>query len=339
MRTTKRNRMKNVTNKNISIDKIEDIPIENIERNKLNPRLRYNKEKEQELKESLEDKGVLNPLVVYKKDGQEKYTLLDGERRYRMCKRIGISLLPCRVRTKEPNTLEIYSLMFHIHNVQEEWTEFAIALTIHSIVKEVNKTVINLTKEDKGWLSKITSLSPYKVDKYLKFLKYPDNVINRFKKSEEEDVVEEGADPDILIEMYDPIQKIKNNFPKLIQKYNEYNIIDACIKKKAKGIIKTNKEFRYLKKSFKAFEEDKVSAQVFCEYLENFITKLNVTPESIYKLTAESIDQLKSILEITEELHDELNNITLTRLTGAEKEEIKVSLRRLIKIINARFLK
>ncbi len=71
-------------------DKIEELSIDKIEPSDWNPRERFDEEKEDELIESILAKGILNPLVVYKKKGENKYVILDGERRYRACRKINI---------------------------------------------------------------------------------------------------------------------------------------------------------------------------------------------------------------------------------------------------------
>ena len=65
---------------------------------------------------------------------------------------------------------------------------------------------------------------------------------------------DKGMDPDILAEMHVPIKIIEKEIPDFLKKYSKEKIIDACIKKKAKGIIKTNREFRQLKKSLSAIK-------------------------------------------------------------------------------------
>ena len=120
-------------------DKILDISLDKIEPNIYNPRERFNEEEEDELIESILTKGILNPIVVYKRRSDGKFIILDGERRYRACRKLNIRQIPARILVREPSILESLSLMFHIHNVRQEWTEFAISLTIKRIVDEFGK--------------------------------------------------------------------------------------------------------------------------------------------------------------------------------------------------------
>ena len=63
--------------------------------------------------------------------------------------------MPCL--KKEPTELENLSMMFHLHNVREEWTDFAIAQTLVKVVYEMGKDLEHLKRQDKLELSKITS--------------------------------------------------------------------------------------------------------------------------------------------------------------------------------------
>src|SRR5690606_115482 len=115
-------------------DRIEDLSIELIEVNPFNPRERFNEAEEDELIDSILAKGILNPIIVYKKSESDRYIIIDGERRYRACRKLNIKSIPARILLREPTVLESLSLMFHVHNVREDWTEFAIALTIKRIL-------------------------------------------------------------------------------------------------------------------------------------------------------------------------------------------------------------
>jgi ParB/RepB/Spo0J family partition protein len=316
---------------------IQELSIKKIQPNPINPRQRFNQEEEDELIESILAKGILNPIVVYKKSKGDVYVILDGERRYRACKKLNIDKIPARILLSEPNKLETLSLMFHIHNVKEEWTEFAISMTLINIIEEIGKSISHLTREDKRELTKITSLSEYKIDKYLKFQDYPHDVIQRFLKSEIDGNEEQGADPDILLEMHRPIQEIKLQMPEVLKEYSVAKIIDACIKKKAKGVIKTNKEFRLLSKALDASKKGKIRHQVVKEKIIDFIKRVEVTPESIYKSTSEAIYQVESILKTTNHLVNELNDLNISSISREEKISIADAIKKLIKLFNSRF--
>lgn len=314
-------------------DKILEINIEKIERNKFNPRERFNEEEEDELIESILNKGILNPIIVYRRKDDGKYIILDGERRYRACKKLNIRTIPARVLVREPDVLESLSLMFHIHNVRQEWTEFAISLTVKRIVDELGKTIDELNINDIRDLGKITSLTEYKIRKYLKFLDYPDEVIKMFLVSEVNKRDKEGPDPDILLEMHRPIQDIKEVMPDLIRKFSIKGIIDMCIQKKEESVIKTNKEFRLIAQSLTAVKKQEIDFKILRRNLDRFFSEVNYTPDKVYHETAETFYHYKSIKRSSESFLIELRSFELKNLDNEKRREMVSILREILDTI------
>lgn len=88
--------------------------------NKSNPRQEFNPEDMAKLEGSIKKIGIKQPLIVERqKDGS--YLLLDGERRYRAAKKLGLKELP--VIIEEPmDEADRLSLMFSIQEQHQSWT-------------------------------------------------------------------------------------------------------------------------------------------------------------------------------------------------------------------------
>ncbi len=67
-----------------------------ISESKLNARKTFDEKKMADLKESIKQKGVLEPIIVRKVG--EKYQVVCGERRVRACKELGLKTIPAIVR-------------------------------------------------------------------------------------------------------------------------------------------------------------------------------------------------------------------------------------------------
>ena len=108
-------------NKNISkIDNSENkglllIPIEKIFRDENQPRKIFDKEKIDELSQSIKKNGLIQPLIVIKKD-LDNYLLVAGERRWRAAQSTDIKVLPALLLPDDLDKDEI-SL---IENIQRE---------------------------------------------------------------------------------------------------------------------------------------------------------------------------------------------------------------------------
>ncbi len=97
------------------IDKIKEIEIDLICPNPNQPRKSFEKDKLDELAESIKKYGVIQPIIVKKED--EIYTIIAGERRWRASKIAGLSNIPCIIRDIENKNASEIAL---IENIQRE---------------------------------------------------------------------------------------------------------------------------------------------------------------------------------------------------------------------------
>ena len=94
---------------------IQNIKIIEIEPNKDQPRKNFPTESIEELAKSIEKYGVIQPIIVAKKDGY--YEIIAGERRWRASKKAGLKEIPCIVRENDEKTNKEIAL---IENIQRE---------------------------------------------------------------------------------------------------------------------------------------------------------------------------------------------------------------------------
>jgi len=96
-------------------EKIEKIKIIDIEPNKDQPRRVFDMEAIEELAESIKIYGVIQPIIVNKKDGY--YEIVAGERRWRASKKAGLTEIPCIIRNDDERKTKEIAL---IENIQRE---------------------------------------------------------------------------------------------------------------------------------------------------------------------------------------------------------------------------
>ena len=101
---------------NVSVDKANKVAIDVIQPNRYQPRLEFDESALEELKESVKEFGVLQPLLV-RKVSDNRYELIAGERRLRAAKLAGLTEVPVEVR--EYNNEEIAQIAL-IENIQRE---------------------------------------------------------------------------------------------------------------------------------------------------------------------------------------------------------------------------
>lgn len=97
-------------------DKVSSVAIQTIKANRYQPRLEFDEGALEELKESVKNFGVLQPLLV-RKLPEGGYELIAGERRLRAAKLAGLTEVPVIVR--EYNNEEVGQIAL-IENIQRE---------------------------------------------------------------------------------------------------------------------------------------------------------------------------------------------------------------------------
>ena len=94
---------------------VHKIKLIDIEPNKNQPRRTFNEESLDELAQSIKNYGVIQPIIVTKKDNY--YEIVAGERRWRAAKRAGLDEIPCIVRDDTERKNKEIAL---IENIQRE---------------------------------------------------------------------------------------------------------------------------------------------------------------------------------------------------------------------------
>jgi len=94
---------------------IQSLKIIDVEPNKNQPRTHFDDEKIEELADSIKEYGVIQPIIVTKKDNY--YQIVAGERRWRASKKAGITEIPAIVRDYSEQTNKEIAL---IENIQRE---------------------------------------------------------------------------------------------------------------------------------------------------------------------------------------------------------------------------
>ncbi|MDA8132905.1 MAG: ParB/RepB/Spo0J family partition protein [Elusimicrobia bacterium] len=107
-----------VRDNDISGDMVQKIPVGSIIPNPYQPRRIFDEEKLTELAESIKAGGLLQPITVWRNNGDGQYTVLAGERRLRACKLAGLAEIDAIIR-KDLSDEQKLGLSL-IENIQRE---------------------------------------------------------------------------------------------------------------------------------------------------------------------------------------------------------------------------
>ncbi|MBH5335957.1 ParB/RepB/Spo0J family partition protein [Streptomyces pactum] len=114
-----------------------ELPLDSITPNPRQPRKVFDEDALAELVTSIQEVGLLQPVVV-RQVGPERYELIMGERRLRACREAGLERIPSIVRTTEDEQLLLDALLENLHRAQLNPLEEAAAYD--QLLKDFNCT-------------------------------------------------------------------------------------------------------------------------------------------------------------------------------------------------------
>ena len=279
---------------------LDQIEVQRIKPNDENPRMVFPQEELDRLAESIATEGILVPVVVYKSG--TSYVLIDGERRYRCARTLGLKKIPA-VITKEKTPRENLVQMFNIHLVREPWQDMPTAWALEKLESEV-KTGQAGPVSDKQ-LSDVTGLSIERIRRLRHALELP---------KEYQKYIHEGTIPlnwfwELKRNVIDPLGKQR---PTLMGEYGPKKVTRAFVKKRLKGLISDTVSLRDVRPiiSFAAkdAEADPKGRTVLDKTIRALIDDPDLTIEVAYE------DSVQIMVEA-----DKLDRKTTNMLTSFER--------------------
>ena len=148
------------------LENVIELKIDEIEPMLNQPRKVFDKEKMDELTDSIRENGVIQPILVVKdKNG---YTIVAGERRWRAAKAAGLKKIPAIVKDYTDNRKKQVAL---IENIQRE------DLNIVEIAKAV-KELMDIDGYTQSEVAKITGKNVSTISNIVRLLKLPNQVLD-----------------------------------------------------------------------------------------------------------------------------------------------------------------
>lgn len=159
--------IKEVTkNKRDIIENVVTLKIDSIEPMQNQPRKIFNQVKLLELADSIKENGIIQPILVVKKEDGPGYVIVAGERRYRAAKMVGLKEIPAIVKKYSEKKKKQIAL---IENIQRE------DLNIMEIA-EALKELMDLEGYKIVEVAKATGKSSSGVSNIIRLLNLPEKI-------------------------------------------------------------------------------------------------------------------------------------------------------------------
>ncbi|SRR6266581_2336481 len=231
---------------NASRARLKEIPVEQIDRNPENPRLRLRQSELLELLESIRLYGIQVPISVYK-EGQ-RYVLIDGERRWRCSKKLNKKTIPALIQGK-PSPLENLLLMFNIHALREQWDLLTIALKLPHLIELLGRELGRQPADRE--LCDRTGLGLGILRRCKLLMELPEEYKRELLLELEKPKAARKVTEDLFIEMERALRTVERAMPQVI--HEDKNVVRRILLQKYKNnVIKNVVHFRKIGKIARA---------------------------------------------------------------------------------------
>jgi ParB family transcriptional regulator, chromosome partitioning protein len=283
-----------------------------------NPRLLFDPALMMELKKNIAEHGVLVPITVYQPKGQSKFSILDGERRYRCVVELrdeghvakdGKPLrIPANI-VEPPSMIAGLLYMFSIHNFRADWELMPTALSLKIVMEALETT-------DNTALSKLTGLSERQIERCKSLLTFPE----RFQKlSLDPDPatripsnfwIEALPVLDLATEKVDTVRKLGRDAAtdKLVDKYRDHKI---------KSVI----HFRRIMESYDLAADDPPLQAKVLRRIEQFFLNPKLETRATFDEFVVEKKRVQNAISACEGFIAQLKRFKLTYTTDDEERE------------------
>lgn len=247
---------------------LRQLNVSDVVPNARNPRLDFPQDELDKLTDSIELEGVLVPIVVYPKD--DKYVLVDGERRFRCARELGHSKIPA-VITTERSEREVLQQMFNIHLIREPWRDIPTAKALQRLAEEITESTGDEPNDSE--LRELTGLSIERVRQLRYVVTLPDQW---------QDYIRDETIPlNFFWELKkNVIDALRNNRPTILDEYGEDRVSGAFVQKRLDQVITDTVSLRKVSPIIKFAAQDAETNGTGSSTLDTSIRDLIEKPEA-----------------------------------------------------------
>lgn len=279
-----------------------------------NPRQLFDPEPLATLKDSIQKHGVLVPLTVYQLPGQDKYSIVDGERRYRCCLALaqeGVEIkVPANiVDAPEPMASLLY--MFNIHQFRQQWELMPTAIALKSIIDE-------LETEDNEQLKELTGLSDRQVERCKVILKFP----AKYRQLSMDPDPAKRIPSNFWVELYPVLDLAEQLLPRLINEERRTGIIDRMVQKYRDKKIRSVIHFRRIIEAGEVADGEE-GLQAVADKLREYILDPNLETRVAFDGFIADPRRVQKAVDATERFLTELKRAKIEHETNGKAELIE----------------
>jgi ParB family transcriptional regulator, chromosome partitioning protein len=278
-----------------------------IKRNPSNPRRYFNDESLDVLRTSIQEVGILVPLIAYRDSvSEDTYVLMDGERRWSSALDLGLEEVPVNV-IAAPTPLDNLLRMFNIHSVRDEWPLISVALSLRDVMRLSGET-----QETK--LAEMTGLPRATVRRAKRILSLPERELDLIQSEAHLDRSAQTHREDLYLEVEQAVSVIINEFPEIAKTFSRDKMIREFVRKRELDKLRAVTDFRYVGRLIKSAKDEVVPRERIHDALVELIVRADVNPQDLFNEVAATAYEQLTVSRKTELLAVDLAHLEPTEL-------------------------
>ena len=289
------------------------LKVSDIKPNPNNPRRLFDPGPLSELKESIKIHGVLVPITAYKLPGQEKYAIVDGERRYKCCVELLKDGLPIKIPTnivQAPNSTSSLIYMFNIHAFREQWELMPTALSLQEIKKGLNIS-------DRNELHLVTGLSISQIERCEKILNFP----KEFQDLSLDADPSKRIPSNFWVELFPILEQIPKLLPDLQSRLGRDGITWKLVNKYRNKKIRSVVHFRRVLEAID-FAENKEQFQNVTEVIRDWILDPDLETRQAFDEFSQETKHIKKSVFVCNKFISDINKTKVEFMIDGKDEII-----------------
>jgi ParB family chromosome partitioning protein len=288
------------------------LSVDDVKPSATNPRKLFDKLPLDALRDNIRINGVLVPITVYRIKGQDKYAILDGQRRYQCCidlREEGVDIeIPANI-VEPPDKIAGILYMFSIHNFREQWELMPTALSLKTVMEA-------LQEEENERLARITGLSEPQLERCKMLLTFP----VRFQNLSLDPNPRTRIPANFWIEAYPVLNVCEEVLPDLVEEIGRDGITDRLVEKYRARKIRSILHFRRIMEAVDVSDGDADLRAAVVERLEDFLNDIEMETRSAFDEFIMDPRRIRSAIDACDSFMSSLRRAKLQHIS--ERDEL-----------------
>jgi len=294
--------------------RLEQLQLASIRPNAANPRLVFPQDELDRLAESIDQEGILVPIVVYPED--DHFVLVDGERRFRCAQMLGLEFVPALITSERPER-DVLLQMFNIHLIREPWRDMPTAKALGRLVADLESKGEDTSD---ARLRDLTGLSVERVKQLRYVLTLPEDW---------QEYISGGVIPlNFFWELKrNVLDALERHRPALVEELGETFIATAFVEKRLDGVLTDTVGLRKVRPIINFAKADADSNTSGTSVLDNnlraLITNPDLTIDEVYEDTVQIMVEADKLERRTRSMLASFERLLQKARTEEERTQVR----------------